>query len=400
MANFLAIATVTEGLRLELQDALVAVPGAVARNVRPESAALPDTGVTVFLYQVTQNVAWRNEDLATRNGAGELTRRPREALDLHYLLTCHGKDDTQEPEQIIGLVREQLHSRPVLTADTIARAKAGSAYLAASNLEQDPESVRFTPDTLNVDELSKIWTMFQAPYLLCTLYRAGPVLIESDVSPTPQQIVETRNVRAITGFPIITGVASRRVGLGPTSLVISGENLQPDTCLVRIASEPPTPATPGSDPGSINVDLPAQLPLGATSVQIVETVDFGTATAPLPHDVNASNRAMFARPPEITADPQLVAGAPPTATIQVRPDVLPAQNAHLFLRDVNAAPPTAAAAYRLPAQPLADASDTLTFDVSAVNAGTYLVCVMIDATESVYIVDAQQHVTGPELTVP
>ena len=242
--------------------------------------------------------------------------------------------------------------------------------------------------------------MFQVPYALCAVYRAGPVLIDSDVPATPPQPVETRNVRAITGFPIITGVSARRDGLGPTRLVITGENLRPETALVSIAGEAPTPATSGSDPGSITIDLPVQLALGPTSVRITETVDFGTVTAPAPHAVHASNRAMFVRPPEITAEPAFVIGAPPTATIRVRPDVSPTQEARVFLRDISASPLAASAAYTLSVQPLAAAGDTLTFEVSMVSSGTYLVQVMIDAIESGYLVDAEQRVIGPKLTVP
>ena len=100
MSNDLAIATVTATLREWIRPALeVDVTGAQVSLNRPDQiAAFENPGVNVFLYQVTPNAAWRNQDLPTRRGSnGEVLQRPQAALDLHYLLTCFGDETLLEP---------------------------------------------------------------------------------------------------------------------------------------------------------------------------------------------------------------------------------------------------------------------------------------------------------------
>ncbi|MBN9511563.1 MAG: DUF4255 domain-containing protein, partial [Alphaproteobacteria bacterium] len=95
MSNALAIATVTETLLQLLQQRLDVsqVPGALVTALPPDSASgLPNPGVNIFLYQVSPNLALRNADLPTRAADGTLLRRPRTALDLHYLLTFYGDE--------------------------------------------------------------------------------------------------------------------------------------------------------------------------------------------------------------------------------------------------------------------------------------------------------------------
>src|SRR5690242_1185599 len=108
MSNFLAVATATETLR-QLLDAAVKtdIAGAEATAVRPvggggSTGSAPTLGVNIFLYQVTPNASQRNHDLPTRREDGALIQRPRAALDLHYLLTCHGDDKHHEPQRLLG----------------------------------------------------------------------------------------------------------------------------------------------------------------------------------------------------------------------------------------------------------------------------------------------------------
>src|SRR5207253_6261201 len=133
MSNFLAIATVTATLRQVLTGSVgVDVPGASVTTARPNGtgAGTPTTGVNVFLYQVTPNGSWRNEDLPTRDGGGSVVQRPRAALDLHYLLTFYGADAQLEQQRLLGSVVRTLHERPVLTRQAITGTVAGTPFLA------------------------------------------------------------------------------------------------------------------------------------------------------------------------------------------------------------------------------------------------------------------------------
>ena len=186
MSNYLAIATVTETLRQMLNVVVdQAVPGARATAVRPSaSSGLPSVGVNVFLYQVSQNAAWRNADLPTRREDGALHQRPQVALDLHYLLTFYGEDQQMEPQRVLGRVTCAMHAQPLLLRDKITEAVTAVSFLADSNLSDQVELVRFTPIPLTLEELSKLWSVFfQTAYVLSTAYQASVVLIEADVRP-------------------------------------------------------------------------------------------------------------------------------------------------------------------------------------------------------------------------
>jgi hypothetical protein len=119
MSNYLAIATVTATLNELLRPSVESeVTGAAMTTMRPNDPALDNAdppGVNIFLYQVTPNAAYRNDDLPTRRADGTVVERPQVALDLHYLLTFYGNENDLEPQRLLGGVVRTLHARPLLT---------------------------------------------------------------------------------------------------------------------------------------------------------------------------------------------------------------------------------------------------------------------------------------------
>lgn len=208
MSNHLAIATVTASLVRYLQGAVGAdVGNAVVTAVRPDgpNSGVPEVGVNIFLYQATPNVAWRNHDLPTRRPDGSLNQRPQIALDLHYLLTFYGDETLLEPQRILGSTVRALHTRPVLTRQEIRSAVAANAFLAGADLADEVETVKFTPQPLTLEELSKLWSvLFQTTYTLSMAYDASVVLITADSAPSMVQPVLTP---AIHVFPGVTSPA-------------------------------------------------------------------------------------------------------------------------------------------------------------------------------------------------
>ena len=190
MSNTLVIATVTETLSRTIQAAIgVDVPGATVTTVRPDSAA-PDPGVNIFLYQATPNTAWRNSDLPTRNSLGSLTKRPGTALDLHYLLSFYGNEAEQEPQRLLASTIRTLHSHPLLTREMIRNTINANTFLEGSNLAEAEETVKFSQITLNLEELSKLWSVFfQSSYVLSSAYLASVVLISGEQSTVVAQPV-------------------------------------------------------------------------------------------------------------------------------------------------------------------------------------------------------------------
>lgn len=188
MSNSLAIAAVTATLRQLLQPAIQrAVPGAQARSVRPDLVAADRTtvGINVFLYQVEPNGTHRNNDLPTRTDSGLLQARPRAALDLLYLISAFGADDTFEPQRLLGATVATLHAWPLLPAAEIAAAIAAeSPTLSSSDLAQQGELIHITMEPLSTEALSRLWSIFGTiPYNVSVAYRVSVVLVEADLVP-------------------------------------------------------------------------------------------------------------------------------------------------------------------------------------------------------------------------
>jgi hypothetical protein len=248
MSNYLAVATVTATLQRALQSVIGAdVPGAKVSMVRPDAPGqgVPDVGLNIFLYQIAPNPVLLNADLPTRNSDGKAGQRPVAALDLHYLMSFYGKDSQLEPQRVLGSVVRDLHSRPLLTRQMIRDTVSDPAYsyLATSNLADAVEPVRFSPLSLSLEELSKLWSVFfQTPYALSAAYRAAVVLIEEELTPLVPLPVRERRVFAVPfQRPFIESVDPQILATGAT-LTIQGQNLRGDVTKVKFGNTFVTPA--------------------------------------------------------------------------------------------------------------------------------------------------------------
>ena len=213
MSNHLAIATVTAALRKRLESALTADLTDLAVTVnhgRPDGASKgqPEARVNLFLYQVSPNGALANADLPTRGAGGRLVARPTVALDLHYLITFYGDETQLEPQRIMGSVVRMLEAKPVVTRELIEAVTADTnfPYLSESDLAQAVETVKFTPEPLSLEEMSKLWSVFfETPYGLSVAYRASVVTIEA--AETARQVLPVSE-RSIFVIPTATRAAA------------------------------------------------------------------------------------------------------------------------------------------------------------------------------------------------
>jgi Pvc16 N-terminal domain len=199
MSNYLAIATVTTALRDILQNAATtAVPGAVVTLMRPERAgneSIEKASINLYLYQTIPNTNWPNMDLPTRTADGRLVHRPQIALDLYYLLSFYGSELEMEPQRLLGSTMIALQTEPVLQADSIQQAIASASYLAQSDLSTQVEQIKFAPLNLNLEELSRLWSIFfQVPYTLSIAYCASSVLIEPGIEVSSTRPVLKRGI--------------------------------------------------------------------------------------------------------------------------------------------------------------------------------------------------------------
>lgn len=241
MSNVLAIAAVTQLLKDLINDALINGDVSTALGADFSVTALPPdrvvsdngdqaTQLNLFLYGVTPNAALRNDDLPTRGLEGTLKRRPRLALDLHYILTAVSGEELHA-EILLGYAMQLFHERPMLGRELIRAALEAAVIdqilpqefdpIRASELADQVELVKISPRSLTMDDMSKLWTAFQTSYRTTVAYDVSVVLIERELPVRAALPVLSRGglVDPVTGRD--PGVLLRPSLLGPAPVVTS-----------------------------------------------------------------------------------------------------------------------------------------------------------------------------------
>ncbi len=432
MSNYLAIATVTSVLGQIIGVASeAAVAGADVTTQRPgtqngNSSGAPGPHVNLYLYQVSPSAAWRTDDLPTRDRNGGLIQRPRAALDLFYLLTFFGDESQLEPQRILGSVATALHARPVLTRENIrsvvrtAVSADPNHYLAESDLADQVELVKFSPVPLNLEELSKLWSVFlQTPYSLSIAYQGSVVLLEAEGSPRLSAPVRERNVYVEPmRRPVIEELLSRsgpndipsaeRPVLTTDQLVIRGRGLRGEDTRVLVGGVE-APGLEEVSNSTIVLSIPAGVQAGTRAVRVVNRTMIGTP--PTPHAGVESNPKTFVLHPRITgpvnASVQGSGNQPRSGdiTVQLSPEVGRTQRVTLLLNEKQPPANRPPRSYTFEAPPRTqptdpEASASITFSVSGVSQGHYLIRVRVDGAQSLLETDSSGEYDAPEVEVP
>ena len=445
MSNALALGAVTAVLKDLLDNAIVdhSVSAAIGGTVTV-SALPPDrieTGdneaprLNLFLYQVAPNAALRNADLPTYDGRGRRAAKPVLALDLHYLLSAYSAQDFQA-EILLGYAMQLLHERPILTREAIRATLAAPSpvdggilppalnALSAARLADQMETVKLAPLSMNTEELSKLWTAFQAKYRPSVAYVATVVLIESELPAVAALPVLSRGaVDPLTGkdrgvvvqaslIPPYPAVFSAAPASGQSAvrmgelLTITGRALEGDTVLVRfthVRSGDTIDLTPepGGDANGFAVRIPPDPPVGpappgspldpaswqagvyalAVVIQVGGESDRVTNAFPVVLAPRISNFATAAGPSGVTV------------TLSVSPPARSTQSVRLLVGSVEAGP--------VPFAPPGAAS--LSFLSESFPAGAQWLRLRVDEAESLLVdrtvnppvFDATQQVNVP-----
>ncbi len=241
MSNVLAIAAVTRLLKDLINDTMIQGDVSTALGADFSVTALPPdrvvsdngdqaTQLNLFLYRVSPNAALRNDDLPTRTSDGALRRRPRLALDLHYILTAVSSEELHA-EILLGYAMQLFHEQPILARETIRAALQAAVFdqilpqdfdpIRASELADQIELLRITPRTLSMDDMSKLWTAFQASYRTTVAYDVSLVLIERELPVRSALPVLSRGGLTDPATGRDPGVTLRPGLLGPAPVVTS-----------------------------------------------------------------------------------------------------------------------------------------------------------------------------------
>ena len=418
MSNALAIAAVTAVLKKLLEDWLIQQPdisvvGNVSVTALPPDRVEPNNGnegagLNIYLYHTASNPAWRNVDLPSYDGSGRRQTNPPLALDLYYLITAYGKDPL-DMEMLLGYAAQLFHEMPALSRQDISHWLIPSSSgptanrenaLQASGLAEQADLIRLTPHPLSTEEISKLWTAFQAKYRPSLAYKASVVLIEAEEPTRAALPVRERRVHVLPmQRPLIHAVAPQFVQSGDV-LTLQGQNLRGDPTLVRFGATVVEPPTEDVRDRQIAVTVPADLLAGVQAVQVVHPLDFGTDEEP--HRGFESNAVAFMLIPQITTALPVTVAAGGTLTLDFSPSIGRTQSVALLIGDQTIEIPL-----RDPAGP--EISASLDFpipdDPDKLPAGNYLLRVRVDGAESRLLVDEDEtssnygHYIGPTVAI-
>jgi Pvc16 N-terminal domain len=412
MSNYQAIATVTATLQRILQAAIqVDLAGARITTVRPDTggSGTPDMGVNIYMYQANPNPAWRNADLRNRRPKGEIAKQAQAGLDLHYLLTFYGNEVELEPQRLLGSTVRVLIDQPILTPEMIRETVTNPAFrfLENSTLAEQVERVTMVPESMNTEDLSKIWSVFfQTPYVLSFAYVGSTVLIEGDKSGRAALPVRSRQFYITPNQPVVEQVTSE-VGdnqpiLLSTSFSIEGRRLERQFVQILIGQARITPLVVSDSKIRVHLSvLPQQeirqLRAGVQSLQVLhfdqpppQTSTHNLEDETVSASMIRSNVFAFVLCPsivKITVDSITDDGDRLyTAEVMVQVDVTVGteQRVFLMLNDRLANTPTA---YVFRGRSRSADTDSIAFLVTDIQAGDYLVRIQIDSAESLLNVD-------------
>lgn len=271
MSASTAIGMVSTSLRNLLIGEMTLSPALNVTILAPDEPG-GDRRVNLFLYKVQENPVLKNMDWQVKRGESTRLVPPPLSLNLFYLLTPYAPNDSQTgnstDHEILGEAMRVFYENPIVPKD----------YLD-SGLQNAREHIKIMQNTLNLEELSQVWSTFTQPFRLSVLYEVS--VVQLDMLSESERVMARRvqqvgvpdirapfNPPAVESIEPLTGPAGTVITFRGNNLsgwsayvsmmgrrVLDGEGLTDDTFSMTIPAELfPGEATP---PGfhEIKVDI-------------------------------------------------------------------------------------------------------------------------------------------------
>jgi hypothetical protein len=341
--------------------------------------------VNLFLYHVEHSAAWRNREIPGRIKNGE-SGNPPLGLNLYYLITAYGQDKNEIiGHLLLGKAMSIFHDHPLLGRDEIRTA------LGASDLHEQIERVRITPQPISIDEVSKLWTGFQSQYKLSVAYQVAVVLIESKrPSRTPLPVLmRGEGDRGVLVQPFVDppyprietiSFPNKQNAAQPGDiLTIAGIRLKGDSITTRFRNYRLTaPLEVAAEAGATDAEVKVKLPNDPNNWPAgVYTASIVVHKAG--EEDKTSNELPFMLATVVNFPITIAPLSPPggnnyLATVTFNPAVRPEQDAYLLL-----------GSSEFKADEHSTATNSLSFHLNNVEDGSYFIRLRIDGSDSLLI---------------
>jgi hypothetical protein len=406
VSSFLAMSAVSSTLRTLLRDRMEQPVDVTIAPPDVSVSGITGRRVNLYLYQVAENGALKNQQIPGRGNPADYGRPPL-SLDLSYLVTTFGSNDNAadsdlEAQQILGDSMRVFHEFPVVTESLHVGDNPANPPILDPSLVGEFEKVKITLHPAALDEVAKIWTALpQANFRRSVAYQVSVVQIESRRPQRTALPVRERRVYALPlrspkiieilrepPFPDFAGAIAEA---GDT-IVILGQNLAAEDTRVRVGGATVPIANPQDS--RIVLPLPPGLPAGLLSVSVLHDLPLAAPPGPpVLHRGFESNSAPLMLLPQLGGIAPNPAAPGTVVTATVNPPVFAAQRKSLLLDDFEvqagaldpALPPSTTVSFLLP---------------PGTPSGPHLARLRIDGAESRLTINTvTKQYDGPNFTV-
>jgi hypothetical protein len=410
VTSSLGIAATTAVLRQLLQNAIPAaqlfgVLGAIDVTALPPDridVAAEKSSLNLFMYQARPNTGWSIAEIPSHDTTGRRLNNPPLALDLSYMLSAYGAQNFHG-EILLGYGAIVLHQTRVLLRETVKATFSGGALppdlalLATSGLDGQEELVKLTMDSMSVDELSRLWSVFGEKYRPSIAFQATVVLLRgTDPVASPGPPVQRARLAVTTSIsPTIDAVEPAMVTAGAgVTIDLVGSGLLTRDAVARFSSGESALPAAVSTTTRVRVALPAGLRAGVNTVRVQQPSRFesdtrsGVESNVAPFTLRPVFTAAGGGAPDIAISARIDSGQQTSATITVRlaPPVGRRQSVSLLLGETGVAAGAAPRSYAIAAPSrdgdASDETDTIAFAVNNVRRARYYVRLRVDGAET------------------
>lgn len=263
MSASTAIGMVSESLR-NLLVAKMQPKGKIGVTILAPDESGSNPRINLFLYQVQENPAFKNLDWQLKRGSADTLVPPPLSLNLFYLLTPYAQNDSQtgnaDTHAILGEAMRVFYENPIVPKE----------YLE-DGLQDAREQIQIILNTLDMEELARVWSTFTQPFRLSVLYQVSVVQIDAlpaSERPLPQRVrqIGVPDVRAPFSPPVVEAITP--VG-GPagTTITCHGQHLEGWQAYARVMGRAILNAQELTE-NQFPVKLPNDLPPGFHELRV------------------------------------------------------------------------------------------------------------------------------------
>lgn len=216
-----AVGLVSESLRNLLLSEMSLSPAVPVTILAPDEGG-GDKRINLFLYKVQENTILRNMDWQAKPGEPDRLVPPPLSLNLFYLMTAYASNDPQTGNStahaILGDAMRVFYENAIVPQDHLLE-----------GLKDSRERVKIMMNTLDLEELSRVWSTFTQPFRLSVLYEVSVVQLDmlshnERVMAKRVRQIGTPQVAAPYNPPVVDAV-DPAAGAAGTAVTLQGKNL-------------------------------------------------------------------------------------------------------------------------------------------------------------------------------